>query len=224
MSMQITTRRGTPRRRNQHGISLLFALMALVAVSLAAIALVRSVDTGTLILGNLGFKQSTTSAADKAAEAAITWLSAQGSSGLQNDASASGYYATSLEGLDVTGSQSTSAARAIVNWDIDGCGYAASGSYATCTARPSNAITVNGATARYLITRLCLTPGAPAATGNSCMAPLTTSSTSTANRGSLSYGMPAPLSTSSSGPYYRIVVRAVGPRNTVSFIETVVHF
>lgn len=208
----------------QRGISLLFSLMALVAMSLAAIALVRSVDTGALILGNLSFKQGTTSAADKAAEAAIAWLATQGSSGLQDDAPSFGYYATSLEGLDVTGGQSTALNKAIVNWDIDGCGYAAKGSYESCTIRPSDTVAVDGGTARYLITRLCLTTGTTSAAGNSCLAPITTSTTSSTNRGALNYGMPAPLTTSTSGPYYRIVVRSVGPRNTVSFTETIVHF
>ncbi len=48
----------------------LFALLALAAMSLAAVALVRSVDGGSLVIGNLGFKQDTTRAADRAAELA----------------------------------------------------------------------------------------------------------------------------------------------------------
>ena len=48
------------RRRAQRGVSLLFALMALAAMLLAAVALVRSVDSGALVLGNLGFKQEAT--------------------------------------------------------------------------------------------------------------------------------------------------------------------
>ena len=51
-------------------MSLLFALLALAAMLLAAVALVRSVDSGALVLGNLGFKQDATSAGDSAAELA----------------------------------------------------------------------------------------------------------------------------------------------------------
>ena len=58
----------------QRGVVLFFALVALVAMSLAAVALIRSVDTGTIIAGNLAFKQSATSAGDAGIEAAITWL------------------------------------------------------------------------------------------------------------------------------------------------------
>ena len=222
--MRITPPTVTIVAIRQRGISLLFSLMALAAMSLAAIALVRSVDTGTLILGNLSFKQATVSAAEKATEAALTWISTQGAITLQSDSPSAGYYATSMEGLDVTGGQSTTLTKAIVNWDIDDCAYAPSGSYASCSVSPSNAVTVNGGTARYLITRLCLTAGATTATGNSCMTPLIASTTSSSNRGALNYGMPAPLTSTSGGPYYRIVVRSVGPRNTVSFTETIVHF
>ena len=46
---------GRPRRRAARGASLVFAMITVVALSLAAVALVRSVDTGLNILGNLGF-------------------------------------------------------------------------------------------------------------------------------------------------------------------------
>jgi hypothetical protein len=58
----------------QRGVVLFFALVALVAMSLAAVALIRSVDTSTLIAGNLAFKQSATTGGDAGIDAAITWL------------------------------------------------------------------------------------------------------------------------------------------------------
>ena len=44
--------------RKQKGLVLFLALIALVAMSLAAAALVRSVDSGILAAGNLAFKQA----------------------------------------------------------------------------------------------------------------------------------------------------------------------
>ena len=41
--------------------------------------------------------------------------------------------------------------------------------------------------------------------------------------GEIRYGT-ARLSSAGGGPYYRILVRAVGGRGTVSYTETVVHF
>jgi len=55
---------------SQAGLSLIFALLALVALSLGAVALIRSVDGGTLVLGNLGFKQDATVSTEKATESA----------------------------------------------------------------------------------------------------------------------------------------------------------
>jgi type IV pilus assembly protein PilX len=217
---------GRSRRRKSQGSALLFSLMALVVLMLGAVALVRSVSTGSLILGNLGFKQDATASADRATREAITWLSTNGSS-LGADVTASGYYATNLDGLDATGQQVAAtdanyASRALVNWDGDGCAYASSGTYATCKAA-SSAITVQDSTARYLITRLCLTAGDPSVAGNSCLRPLTSSATEAAKRGALNYGDYARFE-GTSGPYYRIIVRVVGARNTVSFTETIVHF
>ena len=58
----------------QRGVVLFFALIALVVMSLAAVALIRSVDTNTLIAGNLAFKQASTSSGDIGVESAIATL------------------------------------------------------------------------------------------------------------------------------------------------------
>jgi type IV pilus assembly protein PilX len=60
----------------QRGVVLFFTLIALVVMSLAAVALIRSVDTSTMIAGNLAFRQSGGSSTDTGIEAAIAWLSA----------------------------------------------------------------------------------------------------------------------------------------------------
>lgn len=58
----------------QRGVVLLIALIALVALTLAGIALVRSVDTGNVIAGNLAFKQAALQVSDTGTEAALTAL------------------------------------------------------------------------------------------------------------------------------------------------------
>ena len=57
-------RERAPARGRQRGLALFFALIAMVAIMLAAIVLVRSVDTATLISGNLAFQQNATRSAD----------------------------------------------------------------------------------------------------------------------------------------------------------------
>jgi Tfp pilus assembly protein PilX len=58
----------------QRGVVLFFALISLLAIMLAAVALIRSVDTSTMIAGNLAFKQAATTSGDAGTEAAINWL------------------------------------------------------------------------------------------------------------------------------------------------------
>ena len=58
----------------QAGITLIIALIALVALTMAGIALVRSVDTGNVIAGNFAFRQSSMQATDTGVEAAFTQL------------------------------------------------------------------------------------------------------------------------------------------------------
>lgn len=207
--------------RFQKGVSLFIVLIAMVLMSLAALGLIRMVDTGTLVVGNLAFKQGATSAADRGAEAAISWLQANASgSTLDADNAAVGYYATSLSALDVTG-KSSNTSRALVNWDDDGCAYATGGTYTSCIAASAES-TANGYTTRYVITRMCKTAGDQAATGNSCAKSISTS-TYSPEKGGISYPDPEHASLTTT-PYFRVIVRSEGPRNTMSYTETYVHF
>ncbi|HTS23781.1 MAG TPA: hypothetical protein VMN79_18460 [Casimicrobiaceae bacterium] len=66
-----------PRRAplaRQRGVVLFIALIVMVAMSLAAIALLRSVDTTTAVIGNLGFRQASILPANYAIEDAATAL------------------------------------------------------------------------------------------------------------------------------------------------------
>lgn len=93
MALNHTHQLALQSHTRQSGVVLFFALIALVIMSLAAVALIRSVDTNTLIAGNLAFKQSAIASADNGLEAAISWLKANSTS-LTDDQSSSGYYAT----------------------------------------------------------------------------------------------------------------------------------
>jgi type IV pilus assembly protein PilX len=210
----------------QRGLSLVFALLALAAISLAAVALVRSVDSGSLVIGNLGFKQDTTRAADRAAETARAWLAVASASLAADGAAGTGYYAQVPPNLDPTG-QTTSAARrmAVINWgDPDSCACVAAGTCSTCAIAPSNEFLLNEGTvrARYVITRLCPSAGAPSDT-NACAQPAGLNLENNPANSGESYGDQHAQMQTAQAPYYRIIVRTVGGRNTVSFTETIVH-
>jgi type IV pilus assembly protein PilX len=214
------------RLHAQRGVSLIFALITMVALSLAAVALIRSVDTSTLALGNLGFKQDTQLAADDAARIAIRWLSDNiASNTIDNDigTTAIPYYATTRDTtanpLDVTGN-GTGNTRTVIDWG-DGCG-----GLANClNSRPLAALP-NGVTARYVILRLCDGTGDPTASGSTinCARPFVNTTAGSSERGSLSYANAQRIGTTSISQYFRILVRAQGGRKTVTYTETLVHF
>ena len=62
------------KRRREQGVVLFIALLVMVALSLAAIALIRSADTATIVAGNLAFKQSAAAAVDRSIEQAVQAL------------------------------------------------------------------------------------------------------------------------------------------------------
>ena len=64
----------------------------------------------------------------------------------------------------------------------------------------------------------------PTATGNSCAQPASANVGPAADKGSLSYVKSEPLTTKSAGNLYRVLVQAVGARNTASITETIVQF
>ncbi|MES2089782.1 MAG: hypothetical protein V4532_07380 [Pseudomonadota bacterium] len=214
----------------QRGASLIFALIALVSLMLAAIALVRSVNSGSQILGNIGFQQDATISAEIGTSAATSWLTTANldlttsSTATRGSAAAdrTGFYANAKDPLDATGQQLTSAAdlltRQLVDWDLDNCGYTSAGS-AGCTIIPHDV----DANTRYVILRLCAADGA--VSSGSCSQPLTSSSSGGAAKGECEVGNAGCTRLgSASGQYFRIVVRVVGARGTTSFTETIVQY
>ena len=93
--------------------------MALVILGFAAVALTRSVDTGTLIMGNLSFKQDTLMASNSGAEQAIAWLQANANNSTSTPTYPRGYYASSLDQLDATRQRTTGEGDnwPLIKWD-----------------------------------------------------------------------------------------------------------
>lgn len=206
--------------RREKGMVLLIALIVLVAMTLAGIGLVRSVDTGNMVAGNMAFKQGATLAADAGTERAIDWLNANnGGATLYASQVAAGYYATSQTTLDVTNTRVAETNMA-VDWEGESCD-ALGISGANCV-QPSASVTFGDNAVSYIIQRLCLVAEDPNSGGNSCVTYQAKDSTSP-KRGELKYGEDKRFAVLP-GPYYRIVSRVRGPRNTISFVETMVHF
>jgi Tfp pilus assembly protein PilX len=208
----------------QRGVSLIFSLMTLVALSLAAVALIRSVDTGATILGNLSFKQDSLLAADEASSQAITWLKGNSGTALYEDNAAQGYHASLSQRLDAANTRPGDATRTVVDWNLDDCAGDPANSYAACIKPVATEIALsNGQRARWVIERMCGTAGDPTLNTVQCAKPMSSSlSTGTDPSGGGGYSSPG-LAQAVLEQYYRIVVRTRGTRNSTSTTETLVH-
>jgi len=210
--------------RRERGVSLIFALLTLVVLGLATLALVRTVDTSALLLGNVSFKQDATVAGDQAVRTAFVWLRGQTGAALGADQTGQGYYATAMDQdptkpVDATGQQQPgNAVRQLIDWDADNCKYATASGNCSLVSRTAGNTPNNNSQMSYAIFRLCAKTDADAlASGiaNNCATP------SGATGGGHEAGESYPK-LNASGAYYRIVVRVRGSRNSVSFIETIV--
>lgn len=66
------------RLSRQSGVTLFITLIALVGMTLAAIAMMRSIDTGNIVAGNLALKQGASHEADKGLNFAFNHLDSKG--------------------------------------------------------------------------------------------------------------------------------------------------
>lgn len=192
----------TMQARRQQGIVLLMALVMLVALTLAGIALVRSVYTANIIAGNLAFQQAAVHAADAGIEDAIDWLRSNYTGvTLHNNASSPKAYVAYRQ--DPSSSQT---------WEdfwkqvLEPAGQV--NTLATDAA--------TGNTVAYVIHRLCNAAGDPASGAGCSYAP----ATDVAEGNSKGAGEQTVRGIGT--VYYRITARVSGPRNTISYVQAIV--
>lgn len=195
------TRASLPSRAR--GAVLFIALIVLVAMTLAGIAIMRSVDTATLIAGNLAFKQGTVQSSDNGIEQAFQWLLANRSTLSVNNVP-QGYNSGYANPVWTNAAAWTNAV--IVGTDAA------------------------GNTISYQIHRMCNCAdttynGVCTATGqsNQCAMdnPTGTGAPPPPAQGE-SFTVGAPGYLQDPRVYYRITVRTQGPRNTVSYVQAMV--
>jgi type IV pilus assembly protein PilX len=194
----------TFRRLNyQRGVVLIFALIVLVALIVASIALVRSVDITTQIAGNLAYRQAGVQAADSGMELARKWL-ISGGIDLTTDHSPS-YYSTWNGGIP-TGS---------VAFDPSTFDW---------TGKSALPVDAAGNTVVYVVHRMCQLPGDPGDPNKNCVnAPTSSSGNSNRIKEGGEFACVGTNCITSNNPYYRITVRVTGPRNTVTYVQAVIY-
>jgi len=202
------------RAMKQRGVVLFFALIALLAMSLAAVALIRSVDTSTMIAGNLAFKQAATTSGDAGVDAAMNWLAtiqtannainvlnnATHPFNITNLAANPGYHSNADPALNLT---------ADATWDdVNNVLVGTDGS---------------GNTIRYIIQRMCRNANQPIQTAD-CLF-------SGALQDNNGQNIPLPQEVCQGAgcpvagqtPQIRITTRTTGPKNTVSYVQAFVY-
>lgn len=186
----------------QEGVVLFISLIVLVAMSLAGIALMRSVDTATLVTGNLAMKQSSVHSSQLAIAEAAQWLSSNSAgSGLYSSSPGAGYFANAPQTEPDWFKAST--------WDGGQVAVANGGA-------PDTA----GNKIRYVIHRLCTEADAAhngtggSGVANQCARYFPTESTS---GGSMKAGAETFLGRPEI--FYRVTIRVDGPRGTVTIAQ-----
>lgn len=185
------------KRREQHGLVLIFAMIALVIMLVGAVAISRSVSSAQFNIGNIGFKRDLTNQSERAMAQVMavvrTGALATPASRLTNLASAN-YSAVKLadtpQGIPTTLLQS----------DTD---------FASAWTAPPIDIADLNVKARYVIDRLATAPGA-------CSDTTCTMATPKVFGGAAS----EPPVTPAPQAIYRLTVKLTGPRNTMSFFQS----
>ncbi len=199
-----------PGSRRQEGVVLMIALIVLVAMTLAGLGMIRSIDTGTMVAGNIGFREAAVASGDSGIEAARTWLIANRNS-LDSDQTGNGYYSTRQDSLDITGN--------LTQGGTDGVDWGGSDPTQPVKAFDAGtALDSTGSHVFYLIQRMCSIPGSINAPAQSCTtASISGIGSSQSAPEYSSYGLAV-----KNEVYYRVTSRVDGPKNTVSYVQAVI--
>lgn len=202
-----------PTTRRQEGVVLIIALIILVAMTLAGLGLIRTVDTGILVSGNIGYREAAVASGDSGIELARTWLMANPNT-LSSDQPTAGYYASRQDSVDITGNATTGTS--------DGVDWGGSNPAAPVKAFDAGTgVDGTGNHIYYIIQRLCLVPGTSNSLdngGQNCTTSTVTGLGSTqAGPTYAVHGIPT-----TEEVFYRVTSRIEGPKNTVSYVQAII--
>lgn len=176
----------------QKGVVLIITLLVLLIMIIATISLIRSTDTSLAVLGNVILRQSANASATTAIETVAQNIAFIDFSGPLP----SGYYAS------IQNNESANGVPAVL----------LTGGDTGVIVSPRDAV---GNTTRTVVERMCNTAG-------SCLVPLDRSGVTDAPSKAdellvLSLGRRVRV-----GAYYRVTVRVDGPKNTLSYVQTII--
>ena len=198
--------------RFEHGVVLVFVLVALVVMLVASVALVRSFNTSLFNAGNLAFKRDLANQAERVLPIVRAALSEDGALGTEKaraaDVQAQNYKATILK----TNAQGIPLVLLGANRDFE-----AVGSVVKDIELPDQQVKV-----RYVVDRLCNSLGLDSDLGaDHCSMSGDPENTagSESDLGRVG-GSDANANVSAALVVYRVTIRVDGPRNTQAFFQT----
>lgn len=188
----------------QRGTMLIISLIVLVAMTLAGLAAMRSVDTATILAGNIALRQASLNAADQGLQAGFNVLNTPGLNPAAN---------SDIDGMNIgIAGYYSSASATEPNWSDP----------ATWSnpARPTVQLPADAAgnVVSYIVERLCTTPNTSATAGGQVCG-VTVTSASASRQGEDNFRAQDALFNNLPVVHYRITARAVGPRNSVAVVQ-----
>ncbi|HEX4885152.1 MAG TPA: hypothetical protein VFX05_13500 [Casimicrobiaceae bacterium] len=200
-----TRRRPHPPRPRQQGIVVFVALIAVVLMSLAAVGLMRTVHTSTMVVGNLAFRQAGAALATSAVEKAVFDMFAPTKTipDLTNHFTARNYYAFRQLGENAMGIP------AALQGGNPPPAYPGGAQVITDPNDPSGQ-----SQARYVIERMCLPTMPLPLEAEARYCEMIPPKQAGAGTGNVPVGINVP-----DIPYYRMTVRVDGPNNSVAFYQ-----
>ena len=197
----------------QRGVVLLFSLIALVVMLIAAVAMIRSFHTSLFMAGNIGFKRDMRNQSELAASKALAYF---------RDATKLGTSANRAN----ANTQWNYSAR-ILSTDAQGIPDALQDANFATYGIPNNDIqSADGSvTVRYVIDRLCAGTGDETTLGAASCVLANNPTPPGGGLLNLKSSDKAPLcptctSAAPQGVIYRLSVRVIGPRKTMSFFQS----
>lgn len=185
------------RRRRERGAVLIVALIVLVALGLAALSLLRSVDVLGLVAGNLSFQRSSLNATDVGVDRAMTSFLTVANRTVSPPAGTGCYSATTLASADLN------KPAGIPDILVNSATFDAA--YPLCRTQSAA-----GETVRYVVDRQCTRIGL--AQSDICIL---------AQRQTTSRDIDSPPDPTIQSPAYRVSVRVDGGRSAASYTQTI---
>lgn len=208
--MNLAQHKNRHLKNRQSGVVLFLAMIALVVMSLAAVALIRSVDTNNLITGNLAFKQTATVSSSYGIESMVDTLGPKSLTYADANDPNNGYYAlcTNFDGAS-TDRCSGNNLTAEASWVPGTSSKLATG------AGIAAGKDAYGNTIQYIVERMCHQVGAPSKAA--CLQ--AGSDLDNSNKNVLNEPTAGAPTTAADLPLYRVTVRIAGPKNTISYVQ-----